>query len=152
MNKIITILIALFIGGPLSPEFSYTITHQFPKSVSLLNPMTLEVESIKNPDDYIHLSELRSVLVSSMSFEEATNPLSQRSEFIPDVRIVYGTLEIYIDFIFKTALFQDTRTKDSQYLQLTDFGTLRLLDLVVQIFPDDEFLKVILEAERARER
>ena len=71
------------------------------------------------------------------------------SEFLPDVRIEYKDITIYVDFIFRTILFQE-KTGYFQYLQLTTEGNMRVLEIITDLFPDDDFLKVILEAERLR--
>jgi hypothetical protein len=147
---LISILVALRV---LSPESSFIITHQSPKSVSLLNPITEECLAEKNPADCINVADIRSILISDMTFEEKVNPLAQINGFLPDVVISYQAgLNIYIDFIFKTAMIQNSRSKESQYLQLSDYGNLRLLELVLEIYPEDDFLKVVLEGEKARQR
>ncbi len=107
----------------------------------------------KNPADCINVADIRSILISDMTFEEKVNPLAQINGFLPDVVISYQAgLNIYIDFIFKTAMIQNSRSKESQYLQLSDYGNLRLLELVLEIYPEDDFLKVVLEGEKARQR
>ena len=107
----------------------------------------------RNPSNYINTAELRSVLISDMTFEENINPLAQINGFLPDIVISYQAgLKIYVDFIFKTAMIQNTRSKESQYLQLSDYGNIRLLEITLEIYPEDDFLKVILEGEKLRQR
>ena len=105
------------------------------------------------PSDYINTAELRSVLISDMTFEEEVNPLAQANGFLPDIVISYQAgLNIYVDFIFKTAMIQNTKSGESQYLQLSDYGNIRLLEITLEVYPEDDFLKVILEGEKLRQR
>lgn len=148
------LLVAFFVAlRVLSPESSFIVTHQSPKTISLLNPITEEFMGERCPSDYINTAELRSVLISDMTFEENINPLAQINGFLPDIIISYQAgLKIYVDFIFKTAMIQNTRSKESQYLQLSDYGNIRLLEITLEIYPEDDFLKVILEGEKLRQR
>lgn len=143
MKALITLLIAIKV---LSPEFSEVISSERPRLVTLINPVAEEVIGTSQPR---HLKEFRRTLLDDSNYESQVSIITPFSEFLPDVRIEYRNITIYIDFIFRTILFQES-TGYFQYLQLTDRGNMKILEIITDIFPEDDFLKVILEGERLR--
>ena len=140
------ILYLVIIIGILFPDMAATIMFQKPKAIYLLNPVTEEV--IDTVTQSSEMKNIRKVLISDDSYEEMNKLASQKS-FLPDIKIEYRGLYVYIDFIFKTALFQKP-TGEYQYLQLTDEANLRILRSLTRIFPDDEFTKVVYEGNARR--
>ena len=139
------LLILIFVAfRVLSPEFSFIITCQSPKSVSLLNPISDEVIGTAKLTSG---RNLKKVLLKDSYYEKEVSKITPYSEFLPDVRIEYDGLSIYVDFIFRTILFQE-KNGDFQYLQLTEEGNQRLLEYMVTVFPDDNFLKIICKGNQ----
>ena len=143
MKTLIALLIAIKV---LSPEFSEVISSERPRVITLINPVAEKVIGTSQPR---HLREFRRTLLDDRFYEPQVSIITPFSEFLPDVRIEYKDITIYVDFIFRTILFQE-KTGYFQYLQLTTEGNMRVLEIITDLFPDDDFLKVILEAERLR--
>ena len=136
----------MIIIGTLFPDMAATILFQRPKAIHLINPIAEEIIDTKTQSP--EMKNIRKVLISDDSYEEL-NKLASRNEFLPDIKIEYRGLYVYIDFIFKTVLFQKP-TGEYQYLQLTDEANFRVLRALTKIFPDDEFTKVVYEGNARR--
>lgn len=141
MKTLLIILIAL---RTLLPDFSMVILFKSPNNISLLNPISDEVIGTAKPTSG---RKLREVLLKDSYYEKEVNKVTPYSEFLPDVRIEYDGLSIYVDFIFRTILFHE-KNGDFQYLQLTEEGNQRLLEYMVTVFPNDNFLKVICKGNQ----
>ena len=140
------ILYLMIIIGTLFPDMAATILFQRPKAIHLINPIAEEIIDTKTQS--VEMKNIRRVLISDNSYEELSK-LTPKTEFLPDIKIEYRDLYVYIDFIFRTVLFQKP-TGEYQYLQLTDEANFRILRALTRIFPDDEFIKVVYEGNSRR--
>lgn len=148
-----TVLIFFVILRILLPDFSTVVRFQNPKEIKLLNPISEEVIGVATLN---HARRLRMVLLNNEYYETEDNKAIEKTEFLPDIMIVYDKktpfdreMTVYVDFIFRTVLFQ-LGNGDYQYLQLTEEGNLKLLEYITtSVFPSDNFLRTIYLGSRS---
>ena len=148
-----TILILFVILRTLLLDFSAVVRFQNPKEISLLNPISEEVIGVAQ---FNHSRRLRGILLNNEYYEAEENKAIEVTEFLPDIVITYDKknpydkeMKIYVDFIFRTILFQ-MGNGDYQYLQLTEEGNLKLLEYItMSVFPSDNFLKTVYLGNKA---
>lgn len=130
----------------LFPDAAATLMFQRPRTISLLNPIAEEV--IESKTQFTDIRIIRKTLLSDSSYTDKS-PITEMSGFLPDIKIEYKGLNVYIDFIFRTVLFQKP-TGEYQYLQLTEEANQKILGVLIKIFPNDEFTRIVYEGNSRR--